>query len=57
MKPTLSPPGIKRLKLKSDEPLSSFAVRLKLAPLQQGGRGRHAATQSGQVRVNVPPSS
>ena len=30
VKPTLKAPGTKRLKLKSDEPLSSFAFEFKL---------------------------
>jgi hypothetical protein len=62
MKPTLKAPGIERLKLRCDEPLSKFAFKLNLRHYdkrdalrvlamhrQAGGRGLHSFT----FRLNV----
>jgi hypothetical protein len=38
IKPTLKAPSTKRLKLKCNEPLSKFAFKIQLAPLQPGAR-------------------
>jgi len=53
MKPTLKPPGTKRLKLKYVKFLSSFAFRFKLRRYNQDGTARLLKFRAGH---SAPPT-